>query len=155
MSDVTLSRTTDLAVAPADLLNNLTLASVNDELRPLVRMTAPDPWCSRPILEWPTQQQLFDSWILLLGVVPVDRHSFLLRAVVPGEAFVEESKSLIHRVWVQERRVTGINGGCRLTDRVSYQSRWPLLGYLLKPLYELVFWLRHRNLVLQYGSAIA
>jgi len=34
----------------------------------------------------------------------------------------------------------------RVTDRVEYESRLPLWGSLLKPVYELVFRHRHRNL---------
>ena len=66
-----------------EISRTLTMSGVNAELRPLVRMTAPAPWATRPIFDWPEQKLLFTSWILLLGVLPIDRHAFSLRSVIP------------------------------------------------------------------------
>lgn len=62
------------------LLDGMTMEGVNAELWPLARMTALPKWRDRPILEWPTGQILFKSWVLLLGVLPIDRHVFLWRS---------------------------------------------------------------------------
>lgn len=145
------SHASDLAVPAERMLATLTMDGVNAELGPWLRMTAPAGWAEKPIGEWPTAQPLFASWILLLGVVPVDRHFFQLRSVQPGSGFVEESSSLVNRSWVHQRSVTQVQGGCRMVDSVHYRSRLPLLGHLLKPVYRLVFWWRHRRLRSRFG----
>jgi hypothetical protein len=146
MGQVSFTRSSELQVDAGVFLSHFTLDQVNAELHPLVRMTAPDEWSGRPIVEWPANQPLFTSWILLFGVLPIDRHAFCLRSVSPAEGFDEDSSSTMNRYWRHQRRVTPIEGGCRVTDRVEYESRLPLWGSLLKPVYELVFRHRHRNL---------
>ena len=152
MSQVSFTRSCDLPIDAGVFLSRFTIDQVNAELRPLVRMTAPAEWIDRPIIEWPEKQQLFTSWILLFGALPIDRHAFCLRSVVPGKGFYEDSSSTMNRYWRHQRWVTPVEGGCRVTDRVEYASRLPLWGLLLKPIYELVFRQRHRNLGRAYGE---
>ena len=123
-----------------------TLADVNRELGPWVRMTVPDAWEGRAISEWPVGEELFVSWILLLGVLPIDRHVFGMTELRPGRGFDEQSRSLVNRYWKHTRDVVPINGGCRITDEIEFECRLPLLGYLLRPVYAGVFWWRHRRL---------
>jgi len=144
---------TDLAVDLTVILATLTLSGVNAELWPLVRMTAPAAFAQRPLQEWPERQHLFNSWILLFGVLPVDRHAFYMQSVTPGKGFVETSSSTINALWKHERTIIPLEAGCRVTDIVEYRCRLPLLGYLLKPLYKLVFWRRHRYLRSTYGGS--
>ena len=151
MTTFRFSRASDLAVDVDVILATLTLSGVNAELSPLVRMTAPAAFARRPLQEWPERQHLFTSWILLLGVLPVDRHAFYLHSVTPGRGFVETSSSTINALWQHERMIVPLAFGCRVTDVVEYRCRLPLLGYLLKPLYKLVFWRRHRYLRSRYG----
>jgi hypothetical protein len=40
-----------------------------------------------------------------------------------------------------------------VTDTVEYRSRVPLLDYLLKPTYQMVFWWRHRRLRARFGGS--
>jgi hypothetical protein len=152
MGFLRISRTSDLAASADAVLATLTLDGVNAELRPLVRMTAPLEWARRSLDEWPQRQVLFHSWILLLGVLPIDRHAFYLQSVHPGEGFHETSTSLMNAAWNHERTIMPIDGGCRVTDRVEYRNRIAVLGRLLKPVYQLVFWNRHRNLKLRFGG---
>lgn len=141
----------ELNVAPDVVLATLNIEGVNAELWPLVRMTAPAAWARLPLAQWPAQRQLFQSWILFLGVLPVDRHAFYLQEVIPGHGFVERSSSTVNALWRHERRIVATAGGCRVTDTVEYRSRVALLGCLLKPVYQLVFWNRHRTLRSRYG----
>lgn len=151
MAVLRFSRASDLAVDVDVILATLTLNGVNAELSPLVQMTAPEAFAQRPLQEWPERQHLFSSWILLLGVLPIDRHAFYLHSVTPGKGFVESSSSTINALWKHERTIVPLAAGCRVTDAVEYRCRLPLLGYLLKPVYELVFWRRHRYLRSRYG----
>ena len=144
------SLSTDLPVEAAEFLGTFNLQRVNAELGPIVKMTAPSAWAGRPILEWTAERQLFSSWILLFGLLPVDRHHFRLQEILPGEGFLEDSSSFTNRHWRHERRVTSIDGGCRVTDRLEFECRVPLLGVLLGPIYHAVFRWRHRRLVALY-----
>lgn len=146
------SRSSELPVAAEDVLATITLRGVNAELWPLVKMTASAQWANVPLAQWPEKQQLFKSWILLLGILPIDRHAFYLQAVLPGRGFVETSSSTVNAQWNHTRIIVPIAGGCRVTDSVEYQSRVPLLGEALKPTYQLVFWWRHRRLRAQFGG---
>jgi ligand-binding SRPBCC domain-containing protein len=145
------SISSDLPVAVEDVLATITLSGVNAELWPLVRMTAPAQWANTPLAQWPEQQELFRSWILLFGILPIDLHAFCLQAVLPGRGFVETSSSTVNAQWNHTRTVIPIAGGCRVTDTVEYQSRIPLLGHVLKPMYQLVFWWRHRRIRARFG----
>ncbi len=142
----------DLPVPSDAILATLTMRGVNAELSPLVRMTAAHAYAAQSILEWPTRQKLFDSWILLFGFLPIDRHSFYFDAINSSEGFSEQSSSWMNKYWNHARKVTSQGTGCRVTDTVSYKSRIPLMDILLKPTYQLVFWVRHKNLRRRYAG---
>ena len=136
-----------LEVDPDEFRRMLTLRGVNTELSPLVRMTAPSEWSSRPIVEWPTGRTLFSSWILLFGIVPVDRHSFYLKSIDSRRGFVEESSSLVNSLWRHHRYFDQSGETCEVTDTLEFECRLPLLARLLAPVYRFVF--RHRHKVLR------
>ncbi|MDX1736147.1 MAG: hypothetical protein R3228_17355 [Halioglobus sp.] len=146
-----IARSSELPVPAQDLLPRLDMPGVNAEMWPLLVMTAPPEWRARPIVSWPAGGTLFTSWILLFGVLPLDRHVFALRAVDPGAGFSESSHSLINRVWAHDRTIVATASGCRVTDEVQFQCRVAPLAYLLRPVYRFVFWWRHRRLRKLYG----
>jgi hypothetical protein len=152
MPEFTVSST--LAVGPATLLEALTMESVNRELAPLVRMTAPPGWRRCAIGQWEAGRVLFSSWILLFGVVPIDRHTFRLERILPGEGFDEASSSWANRQWRHSRRISAVPGraeACTVTDRVSVTGRLPWLTAVLMPTYRLVFRHRHARLRRWHG----
>lgn len=65
-----------LTVAAERFWSAQSLATVNAELHPWYRMTAPRAWLQRPIHEWGSHKKLLESWIRWRGLVPVDRHVF-------------------------------------------------------------------------------
>lgn len=139
---------------PAEVLvDGLTMESVNRELAPLVRMTAPPEWRRCPIDRWEEGRLLFRSTILLLGLLPVDRHAFRLERILPGEGFLEASSSWMNREWRHERRILRAPAGCTVTDRVEVTGRLPWLTALLMPFYRLVFRRRHARLRRWHGRA--
>jgi hypothetical protein len=144
-----------LSVPAADFWAAATLGTVNSELAPWVRMTAPPEWMSCPLHQWRTGARLFKSWILLLGFLPVDLHFFFLETVMPGSGFEERSSSVMNRLWHHTRRVVPHPGGCRVSDRVEFESRLPLVGTLLLPVYRAIFASRHRYLRRTYGRGAA
>lgn len=120
----------------------LTLSAVNRELMPWIKMTAPSPWATQPIPQWPATGRLFTSHILLLGLLPLDRHVFGLNAV-DALGFDENSSSLANKYWQHNRRIRSAGQGCWLEDRVEYRSRIPGLDRLLLPFYRRLFQRRH------------
>ena len=141
--------TTDKATICQDVL---TMQGVNNELLPLVKMTAPAKWQQTPISRWPTLKRLFSSWLLLFRCIPIDYHHFMLQEV-REDGFREASSSLMNAVWQHERKISAqTDGRAQVEDHVRYRARLPLMGWLLKPIYQAVFRHRHRRLQKCYGG---
>ena len=83
----------------------------------------------------------------------MDRHAIRFQATLPDRGFKENSWSIVNRRWCHQRTISPRQDGCRVEDIVEYESRLPLLGALLKPLYQWVFRQRHRNLRSRYGGS--
>ena len=134
--------------APADAVwaRVATFEGVNDELGPLVRMTCPPGFRRIDPAVVPIGRPWFRSWLLLCGVVPFDWDHLRLLAIEPGRGFHEDSTMLSQRRWVHRRELEPAAGGTRVTDRVEFEPRLPLVGVLLRPLFLAVFRHRHRRL---------
>jgi ligand-binding SRPBCC domain-containing protein len=157
----TLQLTTRVAVPAPTLWAAQSMATVNHELGPWIQMTVPPAWRGRRLVEWPGSAGpgagpagLFSSWVLLLGLLPLDRHAFGTLALQPLR-FVESSSSWLLRAWQHERVVHAVPGGCEVTDRITYQPRLGLMAPLLGAIYGLVFRHRHARLARQYGRLAA
>lgn len=127
------------------------MKEVNSELMPLVRMTVPDKWRVKPICQWPANCHLFDSWILLFGFIPVDKHSICFDIIEEDVGFSEASTSFANHSWKHRRDVAETPTGCRVTDTVEFEPRLALVGPIAKVLYRLIFAHRHRHLGARYG----
>lgn len=124
------------------------MRGVNRELGPWVRMTVPpggELRADRP------GEVLFPSWILLVGLLPVDRHFLRFESVEPGRYFREDSWSWTHRYWRHTRTLEAVGKGVLLTDEVRFRPRLFFLGHLLRPVYGWVFAHRHRRLVARFS----
>lgn len=129
-----------------------TMAGVNHELLPFVRMTCPRRWRQVGLSEAPVGRLLFHSWLLGFGVVPFDRHAFSLESVVVGEGFVEESTSWLQRRWHHERQLWPVPGGaCRVEDHLIVEPRLTMLGPIVSLVVSAVFRHRHRRLARRFG----
>jgi ligand-binding SRPBCC domain-containing protein len=133
--------------SPADVWARVsTMAGVNDELWPLLRMTHPS---GRDRLEGedvPIGRRAFRSWLLLLGVLPFDYDDIRFERIEPGRGFLEDSTMLSQRRWVHERRLEPMPGGCRVVDRVRFEPRLGVAGPVLLRVFRLVFRYRHWRL---------
>ncbi len=129
------------------------MSGVNDELRPLVRMTYP-PGCDR--LESDNRLVLagFRSWVLLLGVLPIDRHHFGFEEIVDGERFTERSDSWLNRSWRHGRVVSSNDapGGAVLRDELEIEPRLRALEPFVRLGVGSVFRHRHRRLLKRFGE---
>ncbi len=121
------------------------MASINRELMPLLRMTAPAEFAGRSISDAPLNQTLFHSWLMLGGVIPFDRHALRLRRVLPGVGFDEDSTSWLQRVWRHHRRIEPIVGGVRVVDELEVVPRLAP-AFVVRSLVTAVFAHRHRRL---------
>jgi hypothetical protein len=121
-------------------------AGINDELRPLLRMTVPRA-AEDFGLDDPEPGHIGRSWILLLGFLPLDYDDITVVWVEPGRGFIERSTMLSMRLWEHERTLVPLSEDrCQITDRVAWELRLPLPGALLRPLIHAIFRHRHRRL---------
>ena len=125
---------------------------VNREFRPLLRMTFPDG-VGDLTETWEPGKTLFRSWILLLGILPVEYDDLAFVEVEPSRRFLERSELLSQRMWEHERTIEPRAVGCVLRDRIRFRARIPLLEGVHEPVFRLVFALRHRNLRRKFGRS--
>jgi hypothetical protein len=130
------------------------VAGINDELWPLMRMTAPKGWRTLSPDQVEPGQRLFRSWLLLLGVIPVDYDDLTIAELGPGHRFQERSRMASASLWEHERLVepTG-SGSCRVTDRVAFLARTALHDAVLRRLVPRLFAHRHHRLRRRFGDA--
>jgi hypothetical protein len=140
-----------LDVAPQAFWAATSMQSVNWELAPLVRMTAPPEWRDCALSQWQAGRPLFKSWILLFGILPVDLHSFRLEAIDPEGGFLEASSSWVNKAWRHERKTLAGAGQCTVVDHVRVLGRCAPLTALLMPVYKWVFRHRHARLRSKFG----
>jgi ligand-binding SRPBCC domain-containing protein len=133
--------------APADAVwaRVTTFAGINDEFRPLMRMTAPKAVRAAGIADAPVGERVCRSWILLGGVLPVEYDDLTLVEVEPGR-FLERSSMLTQRVWEHERTVVPHPEGALLTDRVAFTPRRGIPSSATARITAAVFDYRHRRL---------
>lgn len=115
------------------------------ELRPLLKMTVPGQVKSLLDLQVRLGQRLFRSWILLFGIIPIDRSDLTLVELEPGRRFLEQSPMFSMRLWRHERIVNSVAGGSTITDRLEFQPRFGkrLTRWFIKKLFT------HRHAVLR------
>jgi hypothetical protein len=143
---------TQLAVSSSKLAHDtLNMSGVNYELGSLLKMSVPDIWQKKSVTEWPTNQNLFSSNILLLGLIPIDRHSFKFKTI-HSCGFNETSKSLMNTLWSHERLIKSVGSGSAVKDVIVYKSRLGILGNLFMPVYKAIFKHRHNRLRAKYSK---
>ena len=126
----------------------ITPAEFNAEMRPILRMTSPQ---DLEVLIEPDYQpgtRLFRSYLLLFGVLPVDRVELTITEIEPGRGFTEQSPMLAMRLWRHERRIERIADAPEaslLVDTLTFQPRFarPLLVWFIKQFFA------HRHRVLR------
>jgi hypothetical protein len=155
-----LERSSTLPVpAPEVWGRAVTPEGINDELRPLLRMTMPPNLRGKTIDEVEVGGPLGRSWILLGGLVPVDFDDLCLVELEPGRRFLERSRTLSFSVWQHERVVEPDGeGACRVTDRLGFELRpvvaWiPGMASLARAIVAALFRHRHRRLARRYSGA--
>lgn len=141
-----------LPVAPAFVWDRVATAEgINDELRPLARMTMPPGLRGKTIDDVEVGVELGRSWILAGGLLPVDYDDLCLVELEPGRRFRERSRTVAFAVWSHERTIEPLDAGCRITDRLGFELKRPIAGipgsaWLARAIVSLLFGHRHRRL---------
>jgi len=151
MTALTFSST--LSISPTVFWAQQSLATVNYELGPWIHMTAPKKWRAVRLADWQGGDALFASWVLFLGVLPVDRHRFGSFTFKPESGFAENSSSWTNRTWQHVRTVQAAGAGCTVRDSIVFSPRMVWMAPLLRLIYSFVFSHRHRRLAVRYGAA--
>jgi hypothetical protein len=144
---------TVLSAAPQEVWAHATrMKGVNAELGPWIRMTYPaGPDLSpRPLSD--PGEFLFHSWLLLFGVLPIDRHALALRSMNPPHSFHERSHSWLQRQWVHIRRIDPVGRGCRVTDHLEVVPRLDVATPVTRWIVAGLFRWRHRRLAQRFGG---
>jgi ligand-binding SRPBCC domain-containing protein len=130
----------------------VTPEGINDELRPFLRMTVPRGIERLDPASVELGKPIGRSWILLFGVLPIDRDDVPLVELEEGRRFLERSPMLSMKLWEHERTVEPNGSGCEITDRIRFQARLGLPAALPRPLFRAFFRHRHRRLRRRFGG---
>ena len=154
MREWTISCSTHLLAAGEEVwAHAVRMEGVNYELAPWVRMSVPRAARGLTLADAPRREPAFSSWLLLLGLLPFDRHALVITEVDPGRRFLEESTSGLQRSWRHERTIAPAARGCVVHDRVTLAPRLALFGPAARVLVEGLFRHRHRKLEARFGLA--
>jgi hypothetical protein len=131
----------------------ITPEGIRDEMHPYLRMTLPAGVERLDPESIELGKKVGRSWILLFGLLPFDYDDITLARLEPERGFLERSQMLSQRVWEHERTLeSGPEGGCLITDRVSWQPRLGLPGRPLRPVIAWFFSHRHKRLQRHFGG---
>jgi len=146
MSDVELTFRSELS-APRDRVWAwvASVEGISRELWPILRMTAPRG--VKHIGDVPIEpgKPLFRSWVLLFGIVPIDRSDLTLLRLDEGSGFVEQSPMLSMSLWRHVRTLETDGERTVLTDRLTFRPR--MATAVTRWFIATVF--RHRHAVLR------
>jgi ligand-binding SRPBCC domain-containing protein len=137
--------------APAEKVwaHATSIAGINAELAPLLKMTAPPGLASLEDVDFVPGRPIARSTLLLFGFLPVDQMDVTLVELDPGRRFVERSPVRSQRLWQHEREVVPEGAGCRLTDRLTFEPK--LGGPFVAAFLRRVFASRHAYLRRTFG----
>lgn len=129
-----------------------TMAGVNAELGPWVRMSYPPERVALDGQDVPMREVLFQSWLCVFGLIPFDRHALRLERLYPGVGFDERSTSWMQKLWVHRRRIEAVEDGARVTDELEIEPRLPFATPLVRVIVGALFRHRHRRLRARFGA---
>ena len=147
---------TRLAASPAEAWSwMVSVAGIQSELWPLMRMTMPRGRRDLGIDQVVLGEPLFTSWILLFGVIPIDRSRLTLVGLDVGRGFDERSPMVTTALWRHERWIEPDRGGggCTLHDRLTFAPRIGAMAPILRWFVGLLFRHRHRVLARRLGTS--
>ena len=144
--------TSELKASKSEVWKWMTsLEGISKEMSPLMVMTAPANVKSIESVVFEPGKPIFRSWLLLFKVLPFDYSNFTLERVDVDTGFVEQSSMGSMRMWRHVRNIQSKEGGCILTDELTYEPR--LAGFVVDKFVKILFNHRHRQLRKHLGCA--
>ena len=124
MGEVVLTFRSELRASSDQVWSWITsVDGISRELWPILRMTTPRGLRSLRDVRIEPGRRLFRSWVLLFGILPIDRSDLTLLRLDDGSGFVEQSPMLSMRLWRHERWLEPSGDGTALTDRLTFVPR--------------------------------
>jgi len=148
---VVLEFASELSAPPEKVWSWMTsVKGISAELWPVMRMTTPAGATTIGDVTVVPGKRLFRSWVLLFGIVPIDRSDLTLVSIDPGRGFVEESPMLSMKLWRHERTISANRDRTLLTDTLTFEPRFVprFTTWFIRKVFE------HRHRVLK-GSALS
>ena len=136
----------ELAAPPDKVWRWMTsLKGISAEMWPIMKMTVPAGKTQIDDVNVVPGQRLFRSWVLLFGVLPIDRSDLTLLSIDPGRGFVEQSPMLSMSLWRHERWIAARDTGTVLTDKLTFEPRTlpSVTAWFIRKVFE------HRHRVLR------
>lgn len=128
------------------------IEGVNHELGPWLRMTVPRRARGLRLDDLELRRPAGRSWVLLLGVLPIDYDEVTIVERGPGMRFLERSPMGSMRRWQHERAVTPRGPGeCDLEDRLEFEPRLRGAARPARAAIERILAHRHRRLAGWFG----
>lgn len=122
------------------------VSGINDELWPLARMTCPAHLDRIAAPPHAVGQPSGHSWMLLFGVVPIERRSMQFDLLEEGR-FVDCSTGWLNGRWRHDRSmVGGEDGSTLLVDKLVLEPPVRLMSPLVRAAVTWTFRRRHRRL---------
>ena len=122
------------------------VSGINDELWPLMKMRCPAHLDRIAAPPHAVGAPPVHGWMLLLGVVPIERRSIQFDLLEDGR-FVDCSTGWLNGQWRHDRSVIARDDGSTLlTDKLILEPRFGIMRILLRPAVTLTFRRRHRRL---------
>jgi ligand-binding SRPBCC domain-containing protein len=146
VAPIVLTFTSVLGAPPEQVWKWITsVDGISAELSPIIKMTAPSSTKGLTDVTFMPGERLFRSWVLLFGVLPVERADLTLVSLNEGKGFVEESPMLSMKLWRHARSISPTFNGTTLTDEVTFEPRFATdsIRWLIQKVFE------HRHRVLR------
>jgi ligand-binding SRPBCC domain-containing protein len=124
MASVEFTFESEVAASPADAWGWISsVKSIQTEMRPYFRMTAPRGIKSIADLDVELGKMLFRSRVYLFGFLPIDHSDMTLIELRDGEGFIEESPMGSMKLWRHDRKIVPTNGGSRIVDHLTFEPK--------------------------------
>ncbi|MFW0793027.1 hypothetical protein AAFP30_04370 [Gordonia sp. CPCC 205515] len=134
--------------APIDVVWDrvASMAGINDELMPYMKMVLPRRHRGKSIADIEVGVPVGKVWLLYGGLLPLDWDDLTIVELTPGVGFRDESSMATMKVWRHTRRLTPMSeGATEVSDVLEFAPR-----LLLRPVTPLLVWFvghlfRHRH----------
>jgi ligand-binding SRPBCC domain-containing protein len=136
---------TTVAVGVKDVWDWITSwNAISKEMAPYLKMTVSAKAADVSLINYPLGKPMFESWIKLFGVIPIDYSQLTIISLEPGVGFIEQSPMASMNLWRHERRIQPAGNGCKIIDTLTFEPRF--LKNVLVKVVKAFFTHRHRML---------